>query len=101
MQDKDIDRFRGWALMALYASMAILGAMLVLAAFRLWPSMNDGATYMFILTACGAATIILSTRSSLDFYRKLRRGERPKLALLPFVLMVLTLFAASEMISAV
>lgn len=101
MQDKDIDRFRGWALMALYASMSVLGVMLVFAAYRLWPSMDDGSTYVFFLTACGAATVILSARTALDFYRKLRRGDRPKLVLLPFVLMVLTLFTASELISTI
>jgi len=99
MQDKDIDRFRGWALMALYVSMSVLGVMLVVVALRFWPALEDKENLVFVLSACGAATAVLSARTALQFFRTLRQGGRPKMEFLPFILMGLTLFATSNLMA--
>lgn len=102
MTPNDIDRFRGWALAALYASMAVLCLMLGLAAFQVWPSIQDGATEVVALVGLGAATAVTSARACHQFVRILRAGERPpKFAMLPFAFMALTMLAASNLFTGV
>lgn len=101
MHNNKIDRFRGWILMALYACMAILCLMLMLAAFQFWPSLEDGSATVFLLAAAAAITAILSVRTSFCFYKALKAGERPKLAMVPFFLMAVTLFTASKLFAGV
>lgn len=96
MTPKEIDRFRGWALTALYASMAILGFLLVLAAYRLWPSVKNGTFEVITMGAAGAATVLLSSSTSLHYFKVLRSGARPpQLALVPFFCMAVTILAFS------
>lgn len=96
MTPKEIDRFRGWSLTALYASMAILGLLLVFAAYRLWPSVENGAFELITMGAAGAATVLLSSSTSVHYFKTLRSGARPpQLALLPFFCLAVTILAFS------
>lgn len=96
MTPKEIDRFRGWALTALYASMAVLGLLLVMAAYRLWPSVKDGTFEVITMGGAGIATVLLSSSTSIRYFRILHAGERPpQLALLPFFCLAVTILAFS------
>jgi integrase/recombinase XerC len=97
MKQTDIDRFRGWSLTALYASMSVLSLLLVLAAFRLWPSVENGDTEILVMALAGAFTALWSGVTAIRFIRELR-GHRPvpQLALLPFFGLAGTILAFSR-----
>ena len=98
MTPEEIDRFRGWSLAALYASMPLLCLLLVLATFKIWPLVADSSLSVGLLVLSGAVTVVLSGRTAFTIVRALRAGGKaPQLALSPFLFMALTLYAASEL----
>ncbi|NVJ98556.1 MAG: hypothetical protein HWE25_10415 [Alphaproteobacteria bacterium] len=93
----DIDRFRGWALTALYGSMAILAVMLVFATYQFWASTGENSVGVFLLAGSGVAATLFSAITCTRFLGIMRNSdETPRLALLPFFLMAVTLFLASQ-----
>ena len=98
MKPKDIERFRGWSLAALYASMSVLSLLLILAAFQLWSIVSDDSINSALLVLGGVLTAAISVRTSLHYVRSLRAADRvPQIALMPFLFMAITLFAASNL----
>lgn len=94
----DIDRFRGWALTALYGSMAILAMMLLLATYQIWSASADNSILLFLMAAAGVASVVSSATTCTRFLHIMRASESvPKLSLPPFLFLALTLFLASQL----
>ncbi len=95
-----IDRFRGWALTALYASITLLSAMLILAAYMIWPAFEGDSVLVLGTGMMGLATALFSSRATLVYLRAMRgHSGLPKLAYMPFIFMVMTMIAASQLFS--
>ena len=94
----DIDRFRGWALIALYASMAVLSILLVVAIFLILSAGETHSLLAVASTATLAATAIFSLFACSRIYHALQaKGALPRLALLPFIFMALSIIELGEL----
>ncbi|WP_417458801.1 hypothetical protein [Kordiimonas sp.] len=93
-----IDRFRGWALTALYGSITLLSAMLILAAYMVWPAFEGDSMLVLGTGLMGLATALFGLRVTLEYVRAMRgHSGLPKLALMPFIFMAMTMIAASQL----
>ncbi|WP_417450909.1 hypothetical protein [Kordiimonas sp.] len=93
----NIDRFRGWALTALYGSMTLFSLLLVATTYMIYPSYQGDSMMVLGTGLLGLATAIFSLRSMLAFVSALRaRDGDPGVAFMPFVFMTLTVLAASQ-----
>ena len=96
----NIDRFRGWALTALYGSMVLFSLLLLVATYLIYPSYQGDSMLVLGTGLLGLATAIFSLRSMLAFISALRaRDGDPGVAFLPFVFMTLTVLASSQIFS--
>jgi len=93
----DFDRFRGWALTALYASMALLSTMLLYALYRLKHTFEELDIHIIATAISCAAAALFSALAALRYYRNIRGGTVPPLALKPFLFMALALAFAGRL----
>ncbi|TNE62413.1 MAG: hypothetical protein EP335_12540 [Alphaproteobacteria bacterium] len=95
-----IDRFRGWSLAALYAALAVLAALLVFAAYRIWPATGHAELAVFAVALTGSVTVVTGLRTAWQFAKILRANVGvPRLALTPFLFITLTLVSTSYLFS--
>jgi len=94
----DLDRFRGWTLTALYASMAFLSALLLYALYRL-RGVFEQLDIQIIATAVScAASVVFSGLAAVRYFQTIRAtGKAPRLALKPFLFMALALAFAGRL----
>ncbi|WP_262690782.1 hypothetical protein [Kordiimonas aestuarii] len=93
----NIDRFRGWALTALYGAMTLFSLMLVLAAYLIYPSYQGDAVMVMGTGLISLATAIFSLRATLAFISAMRSNAGdPGVAFMPFIFMTLTILASSQ-----
>ncbi len=92
-----IDRFRGWALTALYGAMTLLSLLLVVANYLIYPSYKGDSLLVIGTGLLALAAALFSLRAMLSFLGFMRSHEgSPRVAFLPFVFMTLTVLAESQ-----
>jgi len=97
-----IDRFRGWALTALYGAMTLLSLLLVVANYMIYPSFKGDGVLVIGTGLLALATVLFSLRAAISFLGAMRSQESaPKVAFLPFLFMTLTVLAESEIFSTI
>lgn len=98
-----IDRFRGWALTALYGAMTLLSLLLVVANYMIYPSYKGDGVLVIGTGLLALATVLFSLRATLSFLGAMRQSNdtTPKVAFLPFLFMTLTVLAESQIFSSI
>jgi len=93
----NIDRFRGWALTALYGAMVLLCVMLVIANYMIYPSFEGDRLMVIGAGLLSLATALFSLRAALAFFMAMRQGSgTPRVAFLPFLFMTFTALAVGQ-----
>ena len=100
-QNRQLERFRGWSMTALYFALALWAIMFCFATVRFWGLLareTDGSFLVpALLFAVSAATFLTSARAGDRFLRGMRgRAPMPRTALLPFLLIAITIVIASR-----
>lgn len=95
---RDLDRFRGWILAALYAVMALFAPLLLYVTIDLWP-MLDGVEIAASVLLVSATLTALSCLKSLKTYLTTLRSTSsvPPLEIAPFFFMLVSLAIASRL----
>ena len=98
-----IDRFRGWALTALYGAMTLLSLMLVVANYLIYPSYKGDSLLVIGTGLLALATVLFSLRAALSFLGAMRATAEgsPRVAFMPFLFMTLTVLAESQIFGSV
>jgi len=93
-----IDRFRGWVLLLLYVMMVLFGILLIFSTITLWPLLGGKHFTAGVLMACSTITALLSMKSLQTFIHVLRVEKgTPKIEIIPFFAMLLTLLIATRL----
>ena len=95
---QDLDRLRGWILVALYAVMALFAPMLFYATIDLWPVLGGVEVGAGVLLASATLTTLSCLKSLKTYVTKLRTtSSLPPLEIAPFFFMVVSLAIASRL----
>lgn len=93
-----IDRFRGWVLIALYASLAVLCLLILYALFALQQSFADRSLeYYATLAITGIAAAFNAKATATHFGVVRSESPLPPLALKPFLAVAVTLLFAGRL----
>jgi len=97
-QSNDYERLRGWILITLYGSMALLSLMILYALFMLQASFAGQTIAFYMAVAAALASVLFNARASGVHFRIIREGlPLPRLALKPFLFMAILLLLAGRL----
>lgn len=95
---RKFDLFRVWLLTLLYATMVLFGVLLVFTTISLWSFLQDIQSIAILLIATSVLTTATSLKSLQTFMRILRIEKGiPKLEIVPFFFMLISLIIASRL----
>ena len=96
-----IERFRGWALTALYFALALWAIVFCLATYHFWPHLIEQSGGNLVqpggLAVLSAGSFLLSARAGHRFFGHMRARLRlPRVDLLPFLAVAATIVVAGR-----
>jgi len=94
----DYERLRGWILITLHGSMALLSFLILYALFLLRASFADQSIAFYMAVAAALASILFNAKASGVHFRIVKEGlPLPRLALKPFLFMAILLLLAGRL----
>ncbi|MBL4791067.1 MAG: hypothetical protein JKY60_19140 [Kordiimonadaceae bacterium] len=93
----DIDRFRGWTLIALYAALTVFSLMLLYLLFLAQNELKTSALTVYGMGISCTTSALFNAWTAVRHFRIIRSGtDLPRLALKPFLFMAIALTFAGQ-----